>query len=247
MNSILIMGASSGIGYEVAKIFIAKGMKVGVAARRKDKLEELKVLAPDRVYTKAIDITVEDSSRQIMELIDEMGGMDTYFHVSGIGKVNREMDMETEMKTMETNCLGWTRCIVTAYNYLKGQKGGGQIAIVSSVAGTKGLGPAPSYSASKRMQSNYIQALAQKANADKVKIRFTDIRPGFVDTPLLDGNNKFPLMLELEYAAKKIAEAVEKGKRNAIIDWKYKMIVGLWKMIPNCIWEKMPLRVGRRE
>lgn len=246
MKSILIMGASSGIGKACAKIFIEKGYTVGIAARRKEKLEELQQLAPTRVFAKAIDITTANAANQINELIEEMGGIDIYFHVSGIGKVNPELEPTIELETVRTNGEGWMRCIVNAYNYLKQRKGEGQIAVISSVAGTKGLGPGPAYSATKRMQNTYIQALAQKAHTDDVNISFTDIRPGFVKTDLLDDGNDYPMILELDYTAQIICNAIEKKKRVKIVDWKYSLLIFVWRMIPDFIWEKIKLKVGKK-
>ena len=83
---------------------------------------------------------------------------------------------------MDTNAVGFTRLVGCAYRYFA-NNGGGHIACITSIAGTKGLGPAPAYSASKAMQNTYLQALEQLAISKHHNIHFTDIRPGFVDTP----------------------------------------------------------------
>jgi len=80
-----------------------------------------------------------------------------------------------------------------AYRYFA-NKGGGHIACITSIAGTKGLGPAPAYSATKAMQNTYLQALEQLAACKHHNIHFTDIRPGFVATPLLK-DDKYPLLM----------------------------------------------------
>ena len=189
MKKAVIIGASSGIGYEVARLLIAQGWTVGVAARRFEPLATLQNQAPKRVFTAQIDVTADDADTSLLQLIERMGGMDLYLHAAGIGWTNITLEADKEMKTMQTNAVGFMRMVGAAYRYFVAN-GGGHIACITSIAGTKGLGPAPSYSATKAMQNTYLQALEQLANAQKLNIRFTDIRPGFVDTALLTGEKK---------------------------------------------------------
>ena len=85
--------------------------------------------------------------------------------------------------------------------------GGGHIAVISSIAGVKGLAPAPSYSATKAFQNAYIQALEQLAYSQRLPIRFTDIRPGFVDTALIAGSG-FPMKMKPEVVARHIVRSI---------------------------------------
>ena len=194
----IIIGASSGIGREVAKLLMKEGWTIGVAARRVDKLQELNAAAIEQ-----IDVTKDDATTRLQALISRLGGMDLFFYASGIGKQNRELQEDIELATVYTNGLGFTRMIGEAYRYFA-NKGSGHIAAITSIAGTKGLGPAPSYSATKAMQNVYLQALEQQANARGLNIKFTDIRPGFVDTALLHGDFHYPMLLQPEPVAKEI-------------------------------------------
>ena len=117
MKRVVIIGASSGIGQQVAKLLLDKGYYLGIAARRQDRLLALKQLAPDRVVTAAIDVTAGDADLRLRSLIDELGGMDLYFHVSGIGKQNRTLTSDIELNTVNTNGMGFTRMIGEAYRY----------------------------------------------------------------------------------------------------------------------------------
>ena len=166
--------------------------------------------------------------------------MDLYFHASGIGKQNRDLQTDIEMRTVDTNAMGFTQMVDTAFNYLASHDGG-HIAAISSIAGTKGLGPAPSYSATKAFQNTYLQALEQLANARRLNIRFTDLRPGFVDTPLLDGDNHFPMMLRPQQVAKEMVESIERRRHVRVIDWRWRIITALWRLIPRSIWRKLSL------
>lgn len=225
---------------EVAKLLLDEGCRLGVAARREDRLQLLKQLAPDRVVTATIDVTAEGAEQRLRALIDELGGMDLFFYASGIGKQNRTLTPEIELNTVNTNGMGFTRMIGEAYRYFA-DRGEGHIAAISSIAGTKGLGPAPSYSATKAMQNVYLQALEQQANARGLKIRFTDIRPGFVDTALLNGDFHYPMMLKPENVARQIVRAINSKRHIKVIDWRYAILTALWRRLPRPLWRHLKL------
>ena len=239
-NRILILGASSGIGRETARRFIEKGWTVSLAARREQPLAELRSLCPDRVEYAVIDVTAADAIQKLQELADRSGGIDVYFHAVGIGHQNRRLDMSTEEDTVKTNVVGFTRAMNWAYHYFE-RNGKGHIAVISSIAATKGLGPAPSYSATKAFQTHYIEALEQLARQEQLDIRFTDIRPGFVDTPLLGDGNYYPMKMDAGNVAQSIVKAIEREEDVVVIDWRYRVLVALWRLIPRWIWKRMRL------
>ena len=243
MKKAVIIGASSGIGFEVAKILIAQGWNIGVAARREDKLEELKSISPEQVVIQSIDVTKEDAIDNLQLLIDKLGGMDLFLLCSGIGFQNMELNSSIEINTAQTNAVGFIRMTTTAFDYFK-MHGGGHLAVISSIAGTKGLGVAPAYSATKRLQNTYIDALNQLSNMQKLNIKFTDIRPGFVKTNLLSDGKHYPLLMSPQFVAKKIVSAINHNKRVSIIDWRYSILVFFWRLIPSCIWSKLSIKTS---
>ena len=165
--------------------------------------------------------------------------MDVFLLSSGIGSQNRDLHSDIELSTVQTNTVGFTQMVVAAYDYFK-KHGGGQLAVISSIAGTKGLGAAPSCSATKRYQNTYIEALDQLAQMEKLPIVFTDIRPGFVKTDLLK-NDKYPMLMSPQYVARKIVKAIERKKRRTVIDWRYAVLVFFWKLIPSFVWRRLPI------
>lgn len=237
---VIIIGATSGIGREVANIYIAQGWKVGVAGRRAKELDSLQQAAPQQVYTQVIDVTSDEAPQKLKALIEQMGGMDVFLLSSGIGKQNYALQPEIELATAATNVEGFIRMTNTAYHYFE-QQGYGHLAVISSIAGTKGLGAAAAYSATKCFQNTYIDALDQLARMNKLNISFTDIRPGFVATPLLK-DDSYPMLMKATDVAKDIVQAIEKKKRTAIIDWKYRILVFFWRLIPKWIWMRLPVR-----
>ena len=200
----------------------------------------LKETAPDRIEVMTIDITHPDASERLLSLIERLGGMDLYFHSSGIGKQNRTLEPDIELQTMQTNAVGFTRMIGTAYRYFA-ERGKGHIAAITSIAGTKGLGPAPAYAATKALQATYLQALEQQARQRGLDIRFTDIRPGFVDTALLSGSFRYPMMLRPETVARDIVNSIHKRRHVRIIDARYRVLTFFWRLVPNFIWRRLKL------
>lgn len=237
----LIVGATSGIGKETALQLLQKGWILGLAGRREEKLKELQQLAPDRIHIRAIDICQAEAPDHLQELIDEMGGMDLYLHCSGIGHQNYALSPDIELQTLETNGTGFVRMVTAAFRYFARQQGG-HLAVISSIAGTKGLGAAPAYSATKRFQNIYIDSLEQLACMQHLPIRFTDIRPGFVATGLLNDGKHYPMLMSTEKVARHIVRALEKKKRIALIDWRYRIMVALWHLIPSAVWKRLPIR-----
>ena len=241
MQKVIIIGASSGLGKEVAKLLIADGYTLGLAARRTQPLEELKALAPERVMVHAIDVTSDDAPQELEHLIYMVGGIDLFVYTAGVGFQNMELEPDIELKTVNTNALGFTRMIGAAYRYMAAH-GGGHIAAISSIAGTKGLGAAPSYSATKAMQNTYLQALEQQAHMRNLNITFTDLRPGFVATPLLGDNPQYPMLLKTERVAKEIVTAIKHHRHVWVIDWRWRIATALWRRIPRCLWRRLKVK-----
>lgn len=236
----IIVGASSGIGHEMAKILIGDGWTTALAARRKDMMDDLKALAPERVTTAYLDVTSQEATATLDKLIEENGGMTLYLHVAGTGKRNNSLESKAENDTVAVNAAGFCHMVCHAYNYFA-SNGGGHIAVVSSIAGTMGLGAAPAYSATKAMQATYIEALAQQAHMRKLDITFSDIRPGFVKTALL-ANDSYPMTMDVESTARKAVAAIYSHRNVAVIDWRWSVVTALWRLIPHCIWRR--LRIG---
>lgn len=238
-KKIIIMGATSGIGLEVARLFHQQGHIIAIAGRRMDNLQRISTELANCPYAQ-IDVTDTQAPTRLQELIEDLGGMDIYLHVSGIGKQNRQLDTDVELATVETNALGFTRLVNHAWHYFRTQ-GSGHIAAVSSIAGTKGLGAAPSYSATKRYCNTYLEALAQLANMQGLNIHFTDIRPGFVNTELLSSSFYYPMMMQPVPVAHQIVKGILSRKRTVTIDWRFRLLVFFWRLIPSCLWVRLKI------
>ena len=243
MKRIVIIGATSGIGYEVAKIYRQLGWRVGVAGRRLERLEAFKEQAPEQTEIQQLDVTEVEAVDKLHLLIDKLGGMDLFLLSTGVGNQNRTLNPDIELATVNTNAIGFTRMVTAAYHYFK-EQGCGHLAVISSIAGTKGLGVAPSYSATKRFQNTYIDALEQLSHLQKLHIRFTDIRPGFVATDLLNDGKHYPLLMDAAEVGRHISWSLKRKQRVAVIDWRYRILVFFWKMIPRWMWKRLPVKTN---
>ena len=236
----IIMGATSGIGLEVAKVLAEKGWMVGIAGRRQELLQQIQQEHQNIVATEQIDVTQAEAPKRLLALIEKLGGMDLYFHSSGIGYQNTELDMERELATIETNAVGMTRMVGAAFHYFEAHpEQRGQIAVISSIAGTKGLGAAPAYSSTKRFVNHYLECLTQLCHIRHIRhIRIHDIRPGFVRTALISGSN-YPLQLDAAKVAQQIIKKVEQRRAIITVDWRYRLLVFFWRLIPRWLWVRM--------
>lgn len=241
------MGATSGIGLEVVRVLASKGWQVGIAGRRSDVLQQLKDETPQVVAAQSIDITRDDATMQLQQLIDRMGGIDLYFHSSGIGYQNTALDADKELRTVETNALGMTRMVDTMFNYYAQRPDQeGHIAVISSIARTKGLGAAPAYSATKRYVSHYLECLSQLCTIRRLHhIHLHDIRPGFVRTPLIADGNRYPMQLDPERVAQSIVRGIERNRSVITVDWRYRLLVAGWRLLPRWLWVRLPIATQR--
>lgn len=237
MKKVIIIGATSGLGRELAQHYINSGNIVGIAGRRENLLEEIKNLNPSNVYTMKLDSSKPEAIEQLNSLIEKMGGMDVFVYCSGTGYINKELNIEKEMQTVEVNVYGFTQLINIAYHYFK-EKGKGHIAAIASVSGIRTLSICPSYCASKRYDMMYLKALRQLSIKEKLNIKITTINPGFTKTALIQSRN-YPLTTSLEKGGRLLYKAIEKGRKRTFIPYYWGLISYLMLCIPYFIWKKI--------
>lgn len=236
-KKIIIVGASSGIGREIACKYVADGNMVGITGRRENLLNELKEKFPSQIFTSVFDVMGNENQEKIHQLIEEIGGLDILIYNSGYGDPSKELNYEIENTTTKTNVNGFVEIVGYAFTFFA-EQGCGQIAITSSVASVRGNSWAPAYSASKAFMSNYAEGLNIKAGRLKKNIVITDIRPGFINTKMAKGNRQFWIVPK-EKAADQIIHAISKKKRIAYISRRWWLVAQIMKLLPYSIYRRM--------
>lgn len=230
MKKAIIIGASSGIGKELAKLLVNDGYYVAITGRRLEELEKIMQENPDRYCIRRQDVTqIADSEKVFASLVQELKTIDLIVYSSGMGEPNYDLDWNRELPTLETNVLGAVKIYGLAYNFFKKQ-GYGHLVGISSVAGVRGNRHVPAYFASKAFQSNYLESLWMKAKRSKASIYVTDIVPGFVDTKMAMGDTFG--MASLEKATRQIYSAIKSKKKKAYITRRWQLIAAVLRFVP---------------
>lgn len=235
MKKAVIIGASSGIGRELAKVLSRDGYEVGLAARRVNLLEELARELPTRGFVRRIDASdPERAMDELKGLIEEMNGVDLVVLSAGTGFINPELGWNEEKETIDLNVTGFAALANVAFRYFAA-RGHGHLVAISSIAALRGSADGPAYNASKAFVSNYVQGLRHKAAKLRLPITVTDIQPGLVDTAMAKGEGLFWVQPP-EKAAEQIFSAVRARKRHAYVTRRWRLVAWLIKVLPDFIY-----------
>lgn len=238
MKKIVIIGATSGIGRAVAEFYAQKGFILTITGRRLALLEEIKNKFPQsQISVCQMDISKTEESRMLMQEIESnMGGIDIVLINAGVGypKANYEQELET----IDINARGFMALAQWSYRYFK-EKTKGHLVGISSVASIKSSPYSPEYHASKAFMKSYLEGLRLRSMKWHPEIYVTEIRPGFVDTPMTKQNKSMFWVASPEKAASQIFDAVESKKGVAYITKRYVIIAWILRLIPNWLFAKV--------
>jgi len=209
---IWITGASSGIGKALAIKFVEKGWIVAASARRENLLEDLNKFNPN-IYSFPLDVTEIENCKLIAnKIIEKFGGIDICVFGTGMHdpKSEKRFNLNKIREIMEVNYFGTMNSINSIYEYFS-EKKNGQISIISSVAGYRGLPAAGAYCASKAALTSYAESLNFDMQMKNVKVSL--ISPGFIKTPMTDQNDfPMPMIKSPEFAANEIFKGLTEKK-----------------------------------
>lgn len=229
----IIVGASSGIGEALARSLAGSGWRVGLAARRFDRLEALAEELGGGARAKRIDLRQVDEARlALASLIEDLGAVDLVILSSGVGEPNPHMNWASEKDTIEVNALGFAAVAQVAMKHFL-DRGQGHLVGISSVAKLRGHGDAPSYAATKAFVSTYLDGLrdlAKRRSAGRIAV--TEACPGFVDTAMMKAPSAF-WVASPEAAAESILKAVRRRAKHAYITPRWGLIGVLLRLMPR--------------
>jgi short-subunit dehydrogenase len=236
MKKAIIIGASSGMGRELAKVLVRHDYIVGVTGRRAELLQELQAGLSDKCHMRTMDVADAPTAiATFNDLVTEMDGLDLVVISAGTGHGTPDLQWPNEKDTIDTNVLGFTAIADAAFNHFVNQ-GHGHLVGISSIAAIRGGRYAPAYNASKAYICNYLEGLRHTAINTKLPIYVTDIQPGFVDTRMAQGDQIF-WRSSTEKAAKQIYRAIERKKPHAYVTRRWRLIAWVLKVLPSWLYK----------
>ena len=234
-KKVIIIGASSGIGRQLAILFSEAGYEIGLVARREELLNELSEQLRTKCYVKKIDISVYDRSMDSMrDLLKEMEDVDMIIINSAIGGMNQHFKWNRTLDVINVNVIGFSAMLNVAYRYFRKRREG-HIVGISSIAAVHGSAMSPGYNASKAFVSNILQGIRQQAISQGIPITITDIKPGFVQTDIIKGVEDTFWVASVEKASKQIFKAIMKKKEHVYITKRWRLFAWFLKLMPDYI------------
>lgn len=234
-NKVIIIGASSGMGRELAKIMAAHDYIIGIAAPQEDLLKSLQNEIPSLTYMCVLDVRENNASEKLTSLINQMSGADIVVICAGVGDKNPHLSFAIDKETIDVNITGFCAMATTSMHHFISQNYG-HLAVISSIAGIRGNDTAPAYNASKAFISNYLQGLRKKIAHEKLNITITDIKPGFVDTVMAKTYKKPFWMISAHKAADYIFNGIIKKKKIVYVSPRWRLIAWGLYIVPDWLY-----------
>lgn len=239
MKKVIITGATSGIGRELAIQFAQKGYLVGLIGRRTERLEQLANEIGEQAYFRTLDVTNFDTAEVMYRgLTEEMGGLDIMILNAGIGNTKLVPNWESDKNIIDVNVTAFAHGMHFAFNYFR-EQGHGQIVGMSSMASHLSSGRAAAYTASKHFISNYMRSFRQKANILNTDIHITDVRPGFVVSEITENLKRIFWTAPTDKAVQQMIRAIEKKKKRVYITKRWYLLAIIARLTPEFIWDKI--------
>ncbi|GIW85399.1 MAG: short-chain dehydrogenase [Gemmataceae bacterium] len=239
----LVTGASSGIGWELARQLALQGWKVALVARRKERLEELAqqiATAGGQTLVVPADVGQREQAEQAYRKVREQLGIpDLVIANAGVGRptlVEPFVNLDDVEEMIRTNLLGVIYTLSAAIPDMLARRRGHLVAI-SSLAGYRGLPGESAYCASKAAVNVYLDGL--RIHLRGTGVRVTTVCPGFIKTPMTENNTFYmPGLLDAPEAARRILRAIQRGKKVYNFPWHVHLMVKLSRWVPDSLMQR---------
>jgi short-subunit dehydrogenase len=246
--SIVISGASSGIGLALARHYLERGATVAAFARRGELLQALAAEFPEKVHCYALDVRDAPAiQRAASDFMARAGVPDIVIANAGVsrGTLTEFVEDEAVFQTvMDTNVLGMVKTFQPFLAAMREAKRGTLVG-VASVAGLRGLPGSGAYSASKAAAISYMESLRVEMYGSGVKV--VTLCPGYIRTPMTDINSyPMPFMLEADEAARRMARVIARGESLAVVPWQMGVVGWLMRRLPNWLYDRLFARAPHK-
>ncbi len=245
---VFITGASSGIGEALAEHYASEGACLGLLGRRTAALEALAARLPTETLVLTADVADADAMGEAAErFMGRFGLPDIVIACAGVSAgtlTEYREDGPAFERILHTNVLGMVH---TFQPFLRGmrERGTGRLVGMASVAGVRGLPGAGAYSASKAAARRYLESLRVELHGSGVRV--VTLSPGYIDTPMTRINPyPMPFLMPADIAAARMAWAIAKGRRHAVVPWQMGLVAQLLNWLPDAIYDRVFARAGRK-
>ena len=240
-KSVVISGASSGIGLALARHYLEGGATVAAFARRGELLQNLAAEFPGKVHCYALDVRDGPAiQRAAVDFMSRAGIPDIVIANAGVSRgtlTEYAEDEEVFQNIMDINVLGMVKTFQPFHAAMREARRGTLVGI-SSVAGFRGLPGSGAYSASKAAATTYLESLRVELHGSGVKV--VTICPGYVKTPMTDVNAyPMPFILKADIAAHRIARVIGQGVPFAVVPWQMGLAGWVLRRLPNWIYDSI--------
>ncbi|MFZ6658448.1 SDR family oxidoreductase [Undibacterium sp. TJN19] len=253
MKTVFITGASSGIGAALALAYAEQGAVLGLLARRRDVLEELRLSLPnaDRHHIYAVDVTdhaaLANAAKEFMAAVGEVNVVIANAGIS-VGTLSEHAeDLPIFDRVLQTNLIATVATFSAFINPMKTYAGRSDCRLVGigSVAGVRGLPGAEAYSASKAAVISYCESLRVELRG--TGIRVVTIAPGYIDTPMTrDNPYPMPFLMPVRRFSVAALKAIAGGESYRVIPWQMGIVAKILRILPNWLYDPVFARARRK-
>ena len=246
MKRTIIVGASSGIGAELARQLAAKQHQLILLARSRDKIEALAAELREKYGPLAAEAVVHDVTHTdttpalFVSLVEKLGTLDWLVYNSGVlyEPGPEDYGVHQDLEVIDVNLRGAIPWLDSAASYFS-KKGSGTIVGVGSVAGDRGRRKMPAYHAAKAGFATFLESLWNRLSLKGVRV--VTIKPGPIDTPMTDGRMAKAKLYPVDKAVKEMICGIERGCRVVYVPGKWRLIMFIVKLIPPFIFRHLPI------
>lgn len=243
-KSVLITGASSGLGRQMAIEFAQRGYRVALTARRLDALTalqtELQQAGSSPVIVAELDVTDDEAiTRVFASVLAQWGTLDIVVANAGVGHHGYigKLPFSKVREVVNTNVTGFMATVDAAMHCFR-EQGFGHLVGISSVAAFRGMPAGGAYGASKAAVTAYLQSLRAETHGTKVHV--TTLSPGFIDTPLNRGAKSRPFVIPVERGGRLLVDLIERRVQTATVPrWPWGLVAWLMSAMPTAIIARM--------